>query len=69
MEKQLNQNKKVWAKPTLILISSGNVNNGTHPTFAEVSKLNPLTYKIIKNTPLHKTYHTSVGGWNFAGNS
>ncbi|WP_448700549.1 hypothetical protein ACFGVR_01160 [Mucilaginibacter sp. AW1-3] len=68
MEKKLNQPKKAWTEPTLMLISSGNINNGTHPTFKEVSLgATPLTFVIEKNTPLHKVYHTSIGGWNFAG--
>jgi len=69
MEEKTNQRKKVWAQPTCVLISSGNINNGAHPTFAEISKTGPQTYRIIKNTPLHKTYHTSSAGWNFAGHS
>jgi len=69
MNKEFNQDKKAWAEPTLTLISSGNINNGAHPTFAEISKTGPQTYRIIKNTPVHKTYHTSSGGWNFAAHS
>jgi hypothetical protein len=64
-----NQNKKPWVKPEVYLLDSGGVNNGTHPTFHEVSKVGPLTYKIVKNTPLHKTYQSSVAGWNFAAHS
>lgn len=70
MEAKSNNIKKAWSEPRIILISKGNINNGVHPTFHEIGPgASSHSFIIEKNTPSHKTYHTSTAGWNFAGHS